>query len=189
MKAILTALALPVLALLLGVTSPVLAADWTIDAAQSHLKFQGTLTGDESFEGEFEAFTAEIHFDPADLASSSARVVVDLTSAKSGDRQRDSFMQLTTWFDPKAESTAVFQTTAFQQLADGSYTADGTLTLKGTTLPISLPFTLVLDGNTAKVDGSLMLNRNDYNVGDGQYAAGKWVGLDVNVIIDLVATK
>lgn len=174
---------------LLFAASPAFAAQWTVDMAKSHLKFQGTQTGGKPFEGEFSRFMAAITFDPQDLGAASAHVEVDLKSANSGDRQRDAMMQMKDWLDVRANDKAVFQTTGFKKRDDGSYAAEGNLTLKGVTKPVILPFTLEIDGNTAHAMGQLVLHRSDFGLGGEKYADDKYVGKDVNVIVDLVATK
>ena len=175
--------------LMLFAASPALAADWTVDMGQSHLKFQGTQTGGKPFQGEFSRFTAAISFDPEALDAAKAHVEVDLKSADSGDKQRDAMMQMKDWLDVRASDKAIFETTAFQKMDDGSYAAEGNLTLRGVTRPVTLPFTLTIDGDTAHAVGQLTLHRADFGLGGEKYADDKYVGLDVNVIVDLVATK
>jgi len=176
-------------ALALTLAAPAMAADWTVDKDKSHLTFAGTQTGGKTFEGEFERFDATIRFDPGDLAGSSARVEVDLSSGNTHDKQRDAMMAMPVWLDAKSGEPAVFEATRFSRQADGSYVADGTLTLKGKSQPVSLPFTLDIEGDTAHATGSTVLNRGAFGLGGTEYADGKYVGLEVTVSIDITATR
>ncbi|KIC34753.1 cytochrome b/b6 domain-containing protein [Leisingera sp. ANG-S5] len=67
------------------------------------------------------------------------------------------------YFDSANFPTAQF-TAEIEKLAEG-YQAVGTLTIKGETVPATLPFDLVLEGDTAKMSGGLTLNRLDFGVG------------------------
>jgi polyisoprenoid-binding protein YceI len=182
MKALLAAALTTVLA------TPAMAADWTVDMEKSRLTFSGSQTGGKTFEGEFETFDAAIRFDPDDLASAMAHVEVDLSSASTHDKQRDAMIGSAVWLDAKS-GPAVFDATSFEKQADGSYVAEGTLTLKGKAQPVSLPFTLDIQGDTAHATGSTVLHRADFGLGGKQYADGKYVGLDVTVNIDITATR
>ena len=67
--------------------------------------------------------------------------------------------------------------------------AEGTLTLRGAAVPVTLPFTLTLDGARAEMSGRAVLQRLDFGVGRGPDAAGAWVSLDIPVEVKVVATR
>ncbi len=184
-------------ALAAALVVPAAAANWTVDPARSTLGFEFVAQG-APVTAAFKEWTATISFDPADLSTANARVVISLMSANSGSRERDGKMTSKSWFDAKGESfaapegvppgSAVFQTTAFRQTGDTTYEADGTLTMRDATKPVTLPFTLVIEGAEAHMTGSVTLNRNDWGVGQGQYAGDDPVATAVKVNIDLYAT-
>ena len=184
-------------ALAAALVVPAAAANWTVDPARSTLGFEFVAQG-TPVTAAFKEWTATISFDPADLSTANARVVISLMSANSGSRERDGMMTSKSWFDAKGESfaapegvlpgSAVFQTTAFRQTGDTTYEADGTLTMRDATKPVTLPFTLVIEGAEAHMTGSVTLNRNDWGVGQGQYAGDDPVATAVKVNIDLYAT-
>ena len=72
--------------------------------------------------------------------------------------------------------------------ADSGYVADGTLTLKGAQVPVILPFTLIVDGDTARMRGKTTLDRRDFAIGAGQADEGT-LGFAVVVEITLTATR
>lgn len=174
------------LAVLQAVTLPAAAADWAVDPARSAIRFSGVQVG-VPFTGRFERFKADIDFDPAKPEAGHALVLVDLASARTGDVQRDEALPQKDWFDIKAGSEARFEATRFVDKGQGDYAAVGTLTIRGTSRPVTLPFHLTLEGGTAHAAGRVGLVRTEFGVGQGAWASGQWVALDVGVEVDLVA--
>ncbi|WP_457107901.1 YceI family protein [Methylobacterium sp. P5_C11] len=171
---------------LLGAALPASAAEWAVDPAKSAIRFSGVQVG-VPFTGRFERFKASVDFDPAKPEAGHALVLVDLASARTGDVQRDEALPQKDWFDVKAAREARFEATRFVDKGQGDYTAIGTLTIRGTRLPVTLPFHLTLDGGTAHATGRVGLVRTEFGVGQGAWASGQWVALDVGVEVDLVA--
>jgi polyisoprenoid-binding protein YceI len=174
-------------AALLVVAAPATAAEWAVAPAKSAIKFSGVQVG-APFTGRFERFDAEVNFDPATPEAGHAVVLVDLASARTGDVQRDEALPQKDWFDVKSANQARFEATRFVDKGHGDYEAVGTLTIRGTSRPLTLPFHLTLDKGQAHATGHVGLVRTDFGVGQGPWASGQWVGLDVGVDIDLVAT-
>ncbi|WP_440223711.1 YceI family protein [Dokdonella sp. MW10] len=170
-----------ILAPLLGllVATPAFAADYTVGAG-STLGFTSSFQG-ESFDGTFKTFEATIRYDPADLATASFDVSVDLASVVTGDADRDGALPDAEFFDVKKAPKAHFKTTAFRKEGAG-VVADGTLTLKGVTKPVTLAVTFTPAGNGATLDVTTTLKRLEFNVGTGEYA-------DTSTIADAVKVK
>ncbi len=164
------------------------AADWTVDMKKSRLGFTFVQDGKER-QGQFDEWSAEISFDPAALDTASATVSVVIDSIDAGSRSRTRSARGKTWFSAKTFKEAVFTTTAFRETGDGAYEADATLTIRDKTNPITLPFTLVFDGDSVTMDGQVTLDRTSFGVGQGEYETGESVGIEVVVDVDLVATK
>ncbi|WP_114646130.1 YceI family protein [Pelagibacterium lacus] len=141
------------------------AASWTMIPEASTLSFAGTQTGSE-FRGQFRRFETGIVLDPADLSSATIEVLVDIASFASGSPDRDSDSQNRSWFYTANFPQAVFTSSAVVEASDGSYVALGTLEIKGVTREVELPFTLAIDGDSAVADGTLSLNRLDYEIGN-----------------------
>jgi polyisoprenoid-binding protein YceI len=172
----------------ISVASAADVASWKLDPAKSQLGFFGTQTGTK-FEGKFTRYSTVIVFDPNDLADSHITVTVDLASAVSGDTQRDTALPGIDWFNVAQFPQAKFETTAIHKEGANTYEAVGNLTLRGVTKPLTLPFTLEINGTTAHAQGHVDLVRTDFGVGQGPWASGQWVALDVGVNIDIVATR
>lgn len=176
------------LAMLGLVTLPVLSAEWKIDHENSRLGFVG-LQGGAEFEGSFHNWQAIMVFDPTDLNTSQFDVQIDVTSVDTQSADRDSIIGDPEWFGFTEFPAAQFQTTSFASLGDDRYEALGTLTIRGVSQDIRLPFSWVVDGDTAKMDGEAVLDRTDYNVGTGDWASEDMVAHSVTVVVDLNLQK
>ncbi len=140
------------------------AAPWRVVPATSSIGFASSVEG-AAFRGVFTRWTAAIRFDPANLAGSSARVVIDPTSASSGLADRDKTLREADWFDTARSPQVVFQSTAIRSTAPGRYEATGTLTVKGRATPVTLPFTVAITGANADMQGALTLDRTRLGLG------------------------
>ena len=173
------------LALLLATPAP--AATWTEDHANSRLGFS-VLWDREPFAGEFKTWQAEIKFDPADLSQASAKITVDLASEHSAEPDFDDGLKGVLGFQVSKFPQARFVTTRISSRGGDAYTAEGTLTLRGITKPVSLPFTLTFAGNGAHMVGKAVVLRTDFGIGRGPWESSAPVDHSVTVTVDLHAT-
>lgn len=160
------------------------ASEWVIDHDNSRLGFVGTQSGGE-FRGQFRDFEAVMRFDPEALDEALFDVTVDVTSFDSNSSDRDSAVAGRDWFWFSRFPKATFRTTAFRHMGADAYEAVGDLTIRNKTRKITLPFTWVVDGDTATMDGQTTLVRTHFDVGMGEWRSGKTVGLKVDVLVDL----
>jgi polyisoprenoid-binding protein YceI len=166
---------------------PAQAASWTIDKSKSTLGFEAQVFG-SAVPGTFGDWTAEIVFDQDALDTSKVSVVINMSSADTGDGTRDGSLRGSEWFAVEEHPEATLTSTAFRELDDGSFEMDADLTMRGTTNPVTLPFTLMQDGDGVIATGSVTVNRTDYGIGQGDFVSGSTVGLDVVISIDIAAT-
>jgi polyisoprenoid-binding protein YceI len=164
------------------------AATWKLDPARSTLGFTAEQTG-AAFHGRFSSYSAAIDFDPAHPEKAHILVIVDLASAATGDRQRDTALPGSDWFDTARFPKARFEATSVRRKGPNAYEAVGALVLRGVSRPVVLPFTLDISGAAAHAKGHLDLARTAFGVGQGAWASGQWVGLNVGVDIDVTATR
>ena len=160
---------------------------WTVDPA-SKLTFTGAMNG-EAFTGTFKRWTAQIAFDPKALAASKVAVQIDVASGSTGDGDRDTALPTDDWFSAAKFARASFVSKSFRDLGGGKYEATGDLTIRGATKPVTLPFTLVIAGDTAKMNGAVVLNRTAFGVGQGQWKTGEVVDTKVTVNVALTAHR
>ena len=164
------------------------APAWTVDKAASHVGFQGAMNG-QSFNGGFSRWDATIAFDPNNLPASKVTAVIDTGSAKTGDQTRDEALPTDDWFSVKVFPRATFVSRKITAAGPGRYVAQGDLTIRNAIHPVTLPFALAITGDTAKMAGSLALDRAAFGVGQGQFKTGDTVALKVGVNIAVTARK
>ena len=155
--------------------------EWT--PVETDLAFTVQQLGSAST-GHFKAVTSDISYDP-DSGTGAVTVTIDMASvtmgsvtdqAKGGD-----------FFDVNTHPVAVFEA-AIARVDGADHVAEGTLTLTGSTVPVTLPFTLTIEGDTAVMSGAATLDRRDFGIG-ASYDDESSVGFTVEVAVDLTATR
>lgn len=164
------------------------APSWKVDQDASHLRFQYVLQGNR-LDGSFTRFNAAIRFDPGDLATSSIRVDIPLASVDAGASDRNQMLANAEWFNGAVFPTAHFVSEKITARGEGSYVATGVLEIKGTKVPVSLPFKVRINGDRATAMGRLTINRNRFRIGEGNWAKPDYVGFNVDILIDITARR
>ncbi|MHB8531051.1 MAG: YceI family protein, partial [Caulobacteraceae bacterium] len=135
-----------------------LAPAWTVDKSASAIRFSSGFNG-QAFSGAFGRWQADIRFDPRNLSGSSVMAVIDTGSAKTGDSDRDQALPTATFLAAGKFPQASFTAHGFKSLGGGRYEAPGQLTLRGITRPLTIPFTLAIIGEEARMTAKFALNR------------------------------
>lgn len=169
-----------IFAMLLLLPLAAFAREWKMDAAHSSLTFTGTYQG-EQFKGRFKRFAAKIDYDPADLAHSKFDVTVDIASVDTANTERDQALPGNAFFDTAQFPKAHFATTRFRKGANGEVLADGTLSLRGASKPVTLVVKFVPHGEGATLDVETQLRRLDFGIGSGDWTDTSMIGNDVTV--------
>jgi polyisoprenoid-binding protein YceI len=174
-------------ALIFATATPAMAAHWNVDTAKSKLGFT-VQWSNEPFSARFDNWKANIDFDPTNLAASHADVTIAIGSEASDETDFDSGLKGAQGFAAAQFPSARFVTKSFTHKSGNDYVASGTLTLKGMTKDVTLPFALTINGKQAHMVGTAHLLRTDFEIGQGQWAAPTPVSHDVMVNIDITAT-
>jgi len=169
-------------------TAPAQAAHWNVDYAKSRLGFTVNWAK-EPFSGAFQSWKADIDFDPADLGHARADVTIDPASEKSGEPDFDDGLKGALGFDVKKFPDARFSATRFTHASGDNYVAEGTLTIRGISRPLTLPFKLTINGADAHMAGKAVVLRTDFGVGSGLWAKPEPVAHEVTVTVDLLAHR
>ena len=119
-----------------------------------------------SVSGQFQEFTADISYDPeaspSDLAGmGQIDVTIPIASLTLGTVTDQAMGP--DYFDATQFPQARVVATLVEE-ADG-HIAKGTLTIKDQSVPLTMPFSLLIEGNRATVSASLTLNRLDFGIG------------------------
>jgi polyisoprenoid-binding protein YceI len=182
------ALALTILLTAAPAVALAAAPAWTVDKAASSIRFSSSFSG-QPFSGAFSRWTAQIRFDPAQLAASSVTATIDVGSAATGDKDRDQAMPSADFFAAAKFPRATYTASTFKNLGGGRYQALGQLTIRGISKPLTLPFTLVITGPNARMKASLAINRLAFGVGQNEWKSVEAIPAAVNVTIDLTAHR
>lgn len=165
------------LAALLAV-APALATEY-VQAPGSKLAFATKYQG-EVFVGALPGFSTRLRFDPAQLDAASLDVTIPLVDASIDNPDGTEALRGRDFFDIARFPQARFVTDRFRHLGGNRYAADGTLTLRGMSRPVTLAFTWT-PGARPVLTGSATVKRLDFGVGGGEWADTDLIPNDVAV--------
>jgi polyisoprenoid-binding protein YceI len=178
----------PLAALLALLASPAaaLAADWSLVADRSTLSFASSYDG-EAFSGRFARFEPTLSVDPADPAATRIVVDIDLTSANTGNEERDGTLATPDFFWTEKFPRARFATgTCRAGAAAGEIDCEATLTLRDRSLALPFRFQFAVAGTGATLKAKASVDRIAFGVGGGDWADTDLIPKDVEVTVDLV---
>ena len=164
------------------------ATSWVMDPKQSTLQFTGTQAGAQ-FQGAFKSFTADIKFDPQDLAASRFDVSVDLGSVSTQDHDRDETVKGSDFFAIAKWPRAHYVTQTISAKNAVTYIGNGKLSLRDAARDVPITFTFQINGNQALLKGTAALKRLDFGVGQGEWKDTSSVANEVAVRFTLALKK
>jgi cytochrome b561/polyisoprenoid-binding protein YceI len=137
-------------------------------------------------QGQFGNWQADIAFDP-DSGTGDVTVTIAIPSLTLGSVTDQAMGP--DYFDAEQFETARFQA-EIARTPDGprSHAATGSLTLKGETVPVTLPFALEITDGVARMEGGLSLDRRDFGIGTQMTDPGQ-LGFGVDVSVTLTAAR
>ncbi len=166
--------------------APAFADTWTVDKDKSSLSFE-VVQGEGTVSGSFSTWNASIDFDPAAPEQAKIKATIETASASTGSAQFDGMLPGPDFFDAAGFPQAVFQTEKVTALGGDAYRAEGTLTIRDISQPVTLDFTLTITGDTAIADGTATVSRTAHKVGAS--VATSTLADAVKVKLDLKATR
>ena len=141
------------------------AAEWKILSEKSKIEFR-TMQNSTAILGSFKKFSGKINFDPTQLKTSKVEIEIDTNSVEASLNDAAPTLKTPEWLSAKAFPKATFIAEKFTKISDKKFTADGSLTIKGKSVPTKLNFTLEEYSQTkAKVSGSVAIRRTDFMIG------------------------
>ncbi len=162
---------------------------WQIVPAESQLTFTATQNG-AAVSGGFKTFTGTILIDPNDLKNSSIEISVDINSVSASYAQLKETLVSPDWFNAKLFPKAEFKATQIEKTGEKAYQAKGTLTIRDKSVPVTLTFTGEQPGpDKGIVVGSTIIKRNQFGVGQGDWAGTDEIKDDVTIHFKIVAVK
>jgi cytochrome b561/polyisoprenoid-binding protein YceI len=136
-----------------------------------------------TLDGRFATWSAAIAFDEG-TGTGSVTVTVDTASLSLGSVTAQA--TAADFLNVAAHPAATFAATIRPEA--GTFVAEGTLTLNGITAPLTLPFTLAIEGDTATMAGKVAIDRLAFGIGT-KYPDDQTVGLVADVAVGLTARR
>jgi polyisoprenoid-binding protein YceI len=153
--------------------------------------------------GEFTDYDVNLVFDKENPENSSVSVTIDVASIDTGNERRDAHLMSGDFFNAEMYPHITFESREVVAVADGQLVVRGPLTIRDQTRDIDLPVTILgvrdipqdmqemLGGITelAAFEAGLEIDRNEYGVGTGSWAATLVVGGEVDIDIAVEANR
>ena len=174
-----------------------LAGTYVIDPTHSRIGFVARHAMVTKVRGAFNEFEGTAVLDASNPAASTAQVAIQAKSIDTRNCQRDDHLRSNDFFDMETYPEITFVSTGVTRNVSGEYELTGDLTIKGTTKPVTVPFTfdgLATDpyGNLrAGFEGSVVVNRKDWGVNwnAGLEAGGVLVSENITLEFEISAIR
>jgi len=138
--------------------------------------------------GTFSKFDGDLDFDTAQPEAAHAKLTIELSSIDAGSEDANTELQKPAWFDTGTYPVATFESTRFKNLGNNRYQITGHLTLRGLTREVTVPVLLKAENAIGIFDGELTLKRNDFRIGEGEWA-DTVVSNEINIRFRMVAPQ
>lgn len=167
---------------------------WFIDRPHSEISFS-VRHFFTPVKGVFEEYESDIRFDPENLADSYVDITIDVSSVNTRNEDRDDHLQSADFFNASEWPDIHFKSDRIEKRGN-QFVAVGELTIRDVTRDFELPFSLLGVMENPMNEGTLVagiesetnLDRNDYGVGTGSWAATAVVGGEVGINLNLELT-
>lgn len=184
-KRILCLIAMLVCPLLAQAEAPV----WQIIPAESTLTFTATQNG-APVTGKFTQFSGDIKFDFDKLNESSVNIIVETGFVTASYKDLVDTLKTSDWFNVKLFPQAIFKANQFKKTGDKAYQANGSLTIRDKTVPVTINFNVSSTSDTkVKVSGSTTVKRTAFGVGQGEWSSTDEIKDDVKIEFTLSVVK
>ena len=150
------------------------------------------IQNDAPVEGRFDKYTVDIKFSPEDVANSKIAVEIDMASLRTAHTDVSTNLKLPEWLSTELFPKAKFVSKKINRTpSTNNYYADGDLTLRGKTMPVTINFQLeeLINNDYVLAKGSATLHRLNFGVGQGEWADDKVIKNEVRVDFRIVAKK
>ena len=133
-------------------------------------------------------FSVQLDFDARKPEASKASLDVDIASIDAGSEEANGEVVRKAWFDAARFPKATFTSTSVKALGPNRYELTGTMTIKGKSKTVTTPFTVKPAGNGQVFEGTFLMNRSDFGIGDGPWNDPETVAYEVQVRFKFTTT-
>ena len=168
------------------------AANYVIDPDHSNVILRATHLGIGNVDGRFDKFSGTLEYDPANVAASKVRIVIDAASIDTNQRTRDDHLRSADFLDTEKFPEITFESTEVRESDPNKIRIAGNLSLHGVTRSMVLIATI--RGTTKDADGrnriafdtNAQINRQDFGmtwnkVVGGNSLVGRIISIFLNV--------
>lgn len=140
--------------------------------------------------GSFSRVTSHLQVDPVHPASASGSVVIDSNSIDLEAADYTDSLKEAEWLDASKFPQASFTLADLHPQGAGSYSARGSLTIKGITHSVTVPVRLASDASGAlRASGQFDIHRLDYQLGTGEWADTSTIDNNVSIAFNVPLGK
>jgi polyisoprenoid-binding protein YceI len=163
------------------------AKDLKLDPAKSNIEFSFSQLG-VPMKGKFTKFDAKVFFDAKKPEATKATFNVDLNSVNLGAEDYNTETKSPVWLNARMFPQASFVADKVSAVGANKFEAVGKLSIKGITQPIKANFTFT-DGANPVVEGSFVMKRLAWKIGDNEWKDTSVVADDVTVRFRFITLK
>ncbi len=182
--------------------SAVGAMAWNVDANHTEVNFSVNHFF-TPVTGSFDDFEVILEYDAKNPENSTVEARIRVASVNTGNAKRDDHLRSADWFEAEKYPYMTFKSTSVKSNGHGGLLARGQLTIKGVSHEVELPITLLgtqqipekmqamLGGSkeVASFKASTAVERGEFGIGVGSWAATMVVGSEVGIEILLEAHR
>jgi len=153
--------------------------------------------------GQFDEFDVELRYDQEAPENSTVRVRIPVASVNTANEKRDTHLMSGDFFEAETYPYITFVSESVERVSETELLVRGPLKIKGQTRTVELPVKILgimevpadmqemMGGvkHIASFETSLTLDRRDFGVGVGSWAATMVVGGEVNIDIAVEANR
>lgn len=166
------------------------AETWVIDKEDSQVIFKYSYSG-TPYQGAFTNIDATFDIDPMNPGACDFQVTINIEDIEIDDQETLSYLLDVDMFDVAQYPTANFEASECRLQSANSFVADGMLTIRDQTHPLTFPFELDIDTSGDQLrfhmTSEVTLQRLEYGVGQGYLANTSDIPNDVDLEIDVYA--
>ncbi len=168
------------------------ATQWKLDKSHTSVNFSINHFF-SAVTGKFSNFEGQIYFDPNNTSTSKADFTIAVKSVNTDDSKRDKHLQSGDFFNASDYPNITFKSSKIEKKNEKDYLVYGQLTIRDKTKDIVLPLKITGEMEHPMMKGTIILglasklkiNRTDFGVGTGSWAATMVVGDEVTIDIHM----
>ncbi len=149
--------------------------DWKTSNIEFKIKNAGFYVN-----GSLKGLEAKINFDQGGK-DDSIEASVKTNTINTNNGARDRHLKKDDYFDVEKYPTMSLKSVSFSKVSKDNYKGSFKLTIKKTIKTIEIPFSFKKSGKTGVFEGSFVINRLDYGVGESSWILGDNVTIKINI--------